>query len=441
MIAGSLLPPFLAALLLQIAPAPAPPAEPPPVRGMYLGVVSCAGSGCHGSPAPVANAPVLMNEYDSWVHAPAPTHVRAYDALLLPRSRQIARNLQLPAAPEQSNLCLDCHTLNVPASKVSGAVDATDGVSCESCHGPASGWRAGHVEEGWTHEKSVAAGMTDLRDLPTRARTCLACHMGSGDTVVDHQLIAAGHPVLTFELDNFTESRHVPPHWKIEPGDDTHGFRAWAVGQAVALEESARLAAAAAAGPRWPEFSQMSCAGCHHALREGAWRQERGYARAPGLPLWSSARWVALRHIVASVDPRELPSLEADVDRLAGAIARMRDPAGAASAANDVASRMARLVRRIDSARWDEARVRDLMRRIASDPAIASHDRQDAEQATYALVTLSSHLVRANPSLVDSDIVRGVDALYRTLDRSPWPDEVDRVEFARRVRELREELR
>ena len=280
-----------------------------------------------------------------------------------------------------------------------------------------------------------------MRDLPTRARTCLACHMGSGNTVVDHELIAAGHPVLTFELDNFTESRHVPPHWKIEPGDDTHGFRAWAVGQAVALEESARLAAAAASGPRWPEFSQMSCAGCHHALRDGAWRQERGYARAPGLPLWSSARWVALRHIVASVDPGELSSLEADVDRLAGAIARMRDPQGAAAAASNVASRMARLVPRIDRARWDEARVRDLMRRIASDPAIASHDRQDAEQATYALVTLSSHLVRANPSLVDSDLVRDIDALYRTLDRSPWPDEVDRVEFARRVRELRDELR
>ena len=41
-----------------------------------------------------------------------------------------------------------------------------------------------------------------MRDLPTRARTCLACHMGSGNTVVDHELIAAGHPVLTFELDN-----------------------------------------------------------------------------------------------------------------------------------------------------------------------------------------------------------------------------------------------
>jgi hypothetical protein len=441
MIAGSLIPMLIVLLMQAAQPAPPPPPEPVPVPGMYLGVVSCAGSGCHGSPAPVADASILMNEYDSWVHAPAPTHVRAYDALLLPRSQLIARNLRLPAPAEKSKVCLDCHTLNVPASKRAGPIDLTDGVSCESCHGPASGWRSRHAEEGWTHEQSVAAGMTDLRDPATRARTCLACHMGSGETVVDHQLIAAGHPALTFELDNYTESRHVPPHWKIEPGDDTHGFRAWAVGQAVALEESARNMAAASTGGRWPEFSQMSCAGCHHALREGAWRQERGYPREAGLPLWSGARWIALRHVVAAVEPGELAPLERDVDRLAGAIARMRDPGEAAAAASDVAARMARLVPRIDRARWDEARVRDLMARIAADPATASRDRQEAEQATYALVTLSSQLVRANPSLRESDLVRNVDALYRIVDRSPWPDEVDRVAFARTLRAVREGLR
>jgi hypothetical protein len=444
MIAGTLVQSFLITLLLQTAPpapAAAPAPEPAPQPGMYVGVVSCAGSGCHGSPAPVENATILMNEYDSWVHAPAPTHVRAFDVLLTPRSQRIAKNLRLAGAPEKAQICLDCHALNVPASKQAGVVELTDGVSCESCHGPASGWRSRHAEEGWTHQQSVDAGMIDLRDPATRARTCLQCHMGNEEKIVDHELIAAGHPVLMFELDNFTESRHTPPHWKLEPGDDSHGFRAWAVGQAVALEESARNTARLASSGRWPEFSQMSCSACHHALRDGSWRQERGYAREAGLPPWSSARWVALRHIVAAVDSSELAPLEADVDRLAGAVARMRDPESAAAAAREVAARMARLVPKIDRARWNEAKAEELMRRIASDPAITSHDRQDAEQATYALVSLSSRLVRANPSLADSTLVREVDALYRILDRTPWADEYDRAEFARALRGVREALR
>lgn len=435
----SLIPSLLILLLMQTAESvPAPPAEPPP--GMYLGVVSCAGSGCHGSPAPVEDASVLMNEYDTWVHAPAPSHVRAYDALLLSRSRRIARNLGLNEAPERAKVCLDCHTLNVPASLQAGSVEVTDGVSCEACHGPASGWRARHVEEQWTHARSVEAGMTDLRDLPTRARTCLGCHMGNSDKVVDHELIAAGHPLLTFELDNFTESRHVPPHWKLEPGDDTHGFRAWAVGQAVAFEEGARNAARFATSQRWPEFSQMSCASCHHSLREGAWRQERGFPREAGRPLWASSRWLALRHLVAAVAPRELPALERDVERLAAATAKMRDAEGAASAARAAADRTARIVPAIQRARWSETEIRDLMRRIAADPAMTSYDRQDAEQATYALVSLSSRLVRSNPRLLRSNLVRNIDGLYRILDRSPWPDEYDRLEFARTLRAVREEL-
>lgn len=441
MISGSVIP----MLVLLLASMQEPVATTPEVHGplppgMYLGVTSCAGSGCHGSPAPVENAEVLMNEYDTWVHAPAPSHVHAWEALLLPRSKRIARNLNLQTPAESAPICLDCHALHVPASQQAGFIELADGVSCESCHGPASGWRARHVEEEWTHEDSVAAGMTDLRDLPTRARTCLRCHLGTGDSTVDHELIAAGHPILSFELDNFTESRHVPPHWKPDPADTTHGFRAWAVGQAVSFQEEARLVDAAARGGRWPEFARMSCAGCHHPLREGAWRQERGFPHEAGLPLWSSARWVALRHLVAAVAPEEHQGLRNDVAALAREIARMRDPNAASAAARSVAARLERVVPRVNSARWGEAEIRDLMRRIAADPATSSWDRQEAEQATYALVSLSSYLVQANPRLVRSDLVRNVDAMYRILDRSTHPDELDRTEFSRAVAAVRAAL-
>jgi len=51
---------------------------------------------------------------------------------------------------------------------------------------------------------------------------------------VDHELIAAGHPDLVFELDTFTAI--LPPHWRIS--QDEGGGKDWVVGQAVALRES-----------------------------------------------------------------------------------------------------------------------------------------------------------------------------------------------------------
>ncbi len=67
--------------------------------------------------------------------------------------------------------------------------DANAGVSCESCHGPASGWNELHQQKG-SYAKAVAAGMHDLRDKPAAiARVCVECHV-----LTDRRLAAAGHP-------------------------------------------------------------------------------------------------------------------------------------------------------------------------------------------------------------------------------------------------------
>ena len=70
--------------------------------------------------------------------------------------------------------------------------------------------------------------MIDLAAVPNRAHTCDRCHLGNAEKEVDHELIASGHPLLAFELDNYTES--MPPHWisNSQGGRDTHGARAWA---------------------------------------------------------------------------------------------------------------------------------------------------------------------------------------------------------------------
>ena len=74
----------------------------------------------------------------------------------------------------------------------------------------------------------VTAGMRDLRSFYVRANTCVACHQN-----LDANMLKAGHPELTFELDG--QSVAEPKHWRDE--DPSSGLRAWLVGQAVALRE------------------------------------------------------------------------------------------------------------------------------------------------------------------------------------------------------------
>jgi len=93
----------------------------------------------------------------------------------------------------------------------------------------------------------VTAGMRDLRSFYVRANTCVACHQN-----LDSNIIKAGHPELTFELDG--QSVAEPKHWRDE--DPSSGVRAWLVGQAVALREMSWALAtnetpAAEATARW----------------------------------------------------------------------------------------------------------------------------------------------------------------------------------------------
>ena len=256
-------------------------------QGQFIGVASCVNSGCHGSTVPLQSSRVLQNEYYTWLNSDR--HARAYNVLFNDLSARIVKNMRLRKKAYQESLCLDCHSTNVPASKVAGRIDLEDGVQCEACHGPAGGWRGEHAEAGWTHAQSVERGMIDLRDLRIRAHLCDRCHLGSAEKEVDHELIASGHPLLAFELDNYSET--MPAHWTVRK--ETHGVPAWAAGQAMAFRDSLANLARHARGDKWPEFSDMSCANCHHSLDSSQWRPVRGWlARSPGCCARSTPRHI-----------------------------------------------------------------------------------------------------------------------------------------------------
>lgn len=413
----------------QATQQPQPPATPQSTPHHYEGVASCVNSGCHGSTQPLNASHILQNEYYTWLNSDR--HAQAYNVLFNERSARVVRNMRLRGKAYQETICLDCHTTNVPARVVSGKVDVEDGVQCEACHGPASGWRAEHTQAGWTHEQSVARGMTDLRNIAVRASGCLSCHLGNDKKEVDHDLIASGHPILAFELDNYTET--MPPHWM--RGKDTHGARAFAVGQAVAFSQSLENLARHARGEKWPEFSDMSCINCHHSLETSSWRQERGWPGRPGLPSWSPQHWAVLRLLVNRANPSARAQLDGDVRTIASRVSRMNDTAGIAQSAADAKHVMDGVIPQITALSWRDDDVRSLMRTIAGDTDfILTSDVYSAEQMALALQSLASVLTRSNPRLLKSPMTEAIDGLFEEVKSR---ERYDPSRFVQKLGQLR----
>ena len=163
--------------------------------GKFVGAAGCKSSSCHGG------AGEKRSQYLTW--SQKDLHTRGYAILTTARSARMAETLRLPAAQESSR-CTVCHS---PFQSVEGALLAPtahpdEGVSCESCHSAAGSWLRGHTRKDWNYAMRVTAGMRDLRSFYVRANTCVACHQNlDPDIMKARDLIRAGHPELTFELD------------------------------------------------------------------------------------------------------------------------------------------------------------------------------------------------------------------------------------------------
>lgn len=213
-------------LLAALLPGASLPAAEAPAR--FTGSPSCATSMCHGGAGELRHQTTMWQKQD--------IHSRTYNTLVNARSAQIAAALKIPDATTSSR-CTTCHAPfhDVPKSAFLAEITKpTEGVSCESCHGPAEKWIRSHTRPDFSHRDRVLAGLRNLKHLYVRANSCVACHQ-----TLEPALLAAGHPELLFELDGQAVSQ--PKHWR-EKGD-WHGPKAWLVGQAVALREmSAQLA-------------------------------------------------------------------------------------------------------------------------------------------------------------------------------------------------------
>ncbi len=256
----------------------------------YEGVATCAGSTCHGR-AEGNGKVVRQDELLHWQEPSTPggAHSRAYAILNGRRAAQIAASLGLGSAAS-APACLGCHATNVSAAQRGDRFQLTDGVGCESCHGASGGWLASHYAVGASNASNVARGMIPLDRPQARASICLDCHFGSSapGQFVSHQMMAAGHPRLAFELDLFSalQQHHDEDSDYITRKGRADSVRLWAVGQAEAVQRSLSLFVKPSLGSQgiFPEFTFYDCHSCHRAIDDKAARV-LSFETNPGRPI------------------------------------------------------------------------------------------------------------------------------------------------------------
>jgi len=257
-----------------------------------VGVAGCTAASCHGGKS------LIGGEAAAWLTRDV-AHRRAYDVLFNETSVRMAQQLGLNAAHTDTR-CLACHSTTASLHGVQhGERFAVEyGVGCESCHGAAGTWISRHTQRSWrslSPDSKSALGFRDLRSLTVRAESCVACHVGSPRATVDHDLIAAGHPRLTFEMSAYHEL--LPKHWDAaaeRQRDPVQELRLWMIGHGVSAKAMsdialARAESAMASGAKQvtPDLAEFDCHACHHDLVEPT-RGRPTLSNPLGSPRWGS---------------------------------------------------------------------------------------------------------------------------------------------------------
>src|SRR5579863_7983737 len=443
---------FFCALLYISADLSAQNAKPASEPMKYIGPVSCAATACHGSVKPVAESRIFQNEYTTWILKDK--HARAYQALTSEVGERTARILKLGAKAEESPKCLACHALYTTPDQRGRPFEITEGVSCENCHGPAQAWLGQHTERESPekHAASLKLGMADTRDVIHRTEKCLACHLGTKEKFVDHEMIAAGHPDLFFELDSF--SAVMPRHWKFPresaSGKGTEdaawtGVSDWSAGQAVQLRAEMDRLLWRAKGERfdkkdvWPEYSELSCFACHHALMpaKDSWRQEHGFAgRRPGEPAWNASRYAVFRLLAKQIDSANGQELDRQVLAVSNEMSKLNpDRAVVANAASAAAPLAQQIAERLAPMQYDQAITLRMLQRITDDAEnIAMADERAAEQAAMAMDSLYIAYAKDTKPANDTEVRGAINVLFQQLEN---PSSYNADQFAAALRRIR----
>jgi hypothetical protein len=134
----------------------------------YTGVKDCGK--CH-------KKELMGDQLAEWKKA---RHSGAFETLKGEEALKIAKDKGITTPPHETDECVKCHaTAHGVTPEMTGKkpLKLSDGVQCESCHGPGFDYRKKKIMS--DREKSIAAGMWE----PGKdEKICLACHNDESPT-------------------------------------------------------------------------------------------------------------------------------------------------------------------------------------------------------------------------------------------------------------------
>ena len=397
-------------------------------QARFTGTLSCASASCHARVEPLHQSGATQRQEYLHFRGGDP-HARAGQRLSEPRYLNVLAQLapDRPAQDVHLARCANCHD---PLGKASEAahVPLGRGIGCESCHGPAGDWIAVHFERGIARQRLTQLGMADTKDALTRARACAACHVGSAANDVNHDMYAAGHPPLLFEMGSH-QALIERKHWDDRPrrdSDPNYEVELWAAGRIASAEAALSLLAgraeqAAHGQAPWPEFAESNCTSCHQPLLAA------GASR--GIAPWQS--WNVM--FAGELLPRAklpLEALRAEMD--SSFVPDAAQVASLASAARDILSEHF----------FPPENAATALASISTPSEAMTFDRACHELA--ALVAAERALTDAGSATgIDRQRIGSIAAALRRLDtssQSPAQKKATLAEVAAEMSRLRQDL-
>ena len=198
---------FVSARYLQFGDAPAGAVEeetldygaqetPTLMRGQfkYVGPKACAE--CHED----STGEFSKGASTVWNHT---VHSAAYKTLSKDYTIEIAKRKRNIDDPVNDWRCVKCHTtaFGAPPEQLTAGYSNEDGVSCEVCHGPGSGYL--DEDHGPSNANRGELGFRILSNLTERREVCTSCHNAASPT---------------YKPFNLREFSRTIAHW-VDPGD------------------------------------------------------------------------------------------------------------------------------------------------------------------------------------------------------------------------------
>lgn len=133
----------------------------------YIGVDKCAGM-CHKGDA-------KGKQLEIWQDS---KHSQAFKNLQTPDADKIAKDKGFTTAAAETPQCVKCHTFgkDVADADLDATFDKTQGVQCETCHGPGSEYKKISIM------KDLAQATANGLIIPDKSTYCVTCHNADSPT-------------------------------------------------------------------------------------------------------------------------------------------------------------------------------------------------------------------------------------------------------------------